>query len=67
MVVGSKNNPKFIRYCMKFMMDVLDPRKELFDLINFDGTKVVQVEGELLELDLPNLTYVLFTLNGGNT
>ena len=52
---------------MKSMMDELDPRKELFDLINFDGTKVVQVEGELLELDLPNLTYVLFTLNGGNT
>ena len=67
MVVGSKNNPKFIRYCMKFMMDALDPREELFGLINFDGAKVVQVEGELLEVDRPNLTCMLCSFRSGNT
>ena len=48
MEVASTNNCKFIRYCMKGMMYELDPRKELLEMINFDGTKVVQVEGKLL-------------------
>ena len=30
---------------MKVVMDEIDPRKELFDLINFDGAKLVHVEG----------------------
>ena len=33
---------------MKSMMDELDPRKELFDLINIYGSKLVQVAGGLL-------------------
>ena len=45
----------------------LDTRKELFDLINFDGAKVVQVTGELLEVNPPNLTCIFLTLHGGNT
>ena len=40
-------------------MDDIDPRKKLFDLINFDGTQVVQVAGELPEVDLPEITYIL--------
>ena len=48
-------------------MDALDPREELFGLINFDGAKVVQVEGELLEVDRPNIIYMLCTFHGGNT
>ena len=50
--------------CMKGMLNVLDPRKELFELINFDGTKVVQVEGDLLEVDRKNLTCMLRILHG---
>ena len=46
--VAKKSN--FIIDCMKGMVDDLDPRKGLFDLINFDGTKVVNVTGELLEV-----------------
>ena len=47
---------------MEGMMDDIDPRKELFDLINFDGDKVVKVEsGKLLEVDWPNLTCMLCT------
>ena len=52
---------------MKGIMDELDPRKEFFDLINFDGTKVVQVAGELLEVDLPNFSCVLCNFHVGNT
>ena len=40
---GNTNNSNFISDCMKAFMNELDPRKELFDLINFDGSKVVQV------------------------
>ena len=47
------------------MMYVIDPRKELFDLINFDASKVVQVAGGLLKADRPNLTCMLCTWNGG--
>ena len=61
---GNINSYKFIRNFMKGMMDDLDKRKELFNLINFDGAKVVQVTGEILELDRPNLTYMLCTLYG---
>ena len=46
-------------------MDELYTRKELFDLIKFYGDKVVQVVGELLEVDLPNLTCMLCTLHVG--
>ena len=49
------------------MMNELDPRKELFDLINFDGFKVAQVSSGLLDVDLPKLTCKLYTLHCGNT
>ena len=62
--VRNTNNYKFIRNFMKGMMDDLDKRKELFNLINFDGAKVVQVTGEILELDRPNLTCMFCTLYG---
>ena len=52
---------------MNGMMNELDPRKEIFDLIKFYCAKVVQVEDELLEEDRPNLTRILCTLNSGNT
>ena len=64
---GSINNPKFIRNCMKVIMDDIDTRKRLFNLINFDGYKVVQVAGESLDVYRPNLTCMLCTLNSGNT
>ena len=51
---------------MNGMINKLDLRKVLFDLINFDSAKLVQVEGELLEVDRPNLTCMLCTLHGGN-
>ena len=60
-------NSEFIRYFLKSTMDEIDQRKELFDLINFDGIKVVHVAGELLELDRTKLTCMLCTLNCGNT
>ena len=60
------NNYKFIRYYMKGIMDTFDPRKELLDLINFDSDKVVQVPGEILEVDCLNLTCMLCNLYGGN-
>ena len=46
----SKTQPKFISSFMKDTMEKIGPRKELFYLINFDGAKVVQVAGEILEL-----------------
>ena len=61
------NNSNYISDSMKVMMDDIDPSKELFDLINFDGAKVVRVTVEILEVDNPNLTCMLFTLNGVNT
>ena len=64
---GNTDNSNFISDCMKDMMYELDTRKKLFDLIKFDGTKVVQVAGELLEVKRPNLTCILLTLHGGNT
>ena len=60
-------NPKLISGCMKGIVDELDPRKELFDLINFDGSKVVKVAGELLQVYRTKTTYRLCTLSGGNT
>ena len=39
--VRNTNNYNFISDIIKSMMDELDPSKELFDLINFDGSKVV--------------------------
>ena len=39
-------NSEFIRYFLKSTMDEIDQRKELFDLINSDGIKVVHVAGE---------------------
>ena len=48
------------------MMDKIDPRKELFYLINFDGDKVVQVACELLEVYHPNFTCMLCNMHGGN-
>ena len=61
---GKTNNYKFIIDCMKGMTDGIDPRKVLFDLINFDGSKVVQVVGDILELYCPNFTCMLCTLHG---
>ena len=52
---------------MKGIMDELDQRKELFDLINFYCAKLVQVKGCLLEVDRTNLTCMLCTLHGVNT
>ena len=43
---GNTQNSKFISDFIKGVMDELDPRKELFDLINFYGAKVVQVAGD---------------------
>ena len=48
-------------------MDDLDPRKELSYLINFDGGKLLQVKGELLDVDRPKRTCMLCTFYGGNT
>ena len=48
-------------------MDELDLRNELFDLIKFEGEKLVQVQDELLEVDLPNLTCMVCNFCGGNT
>ena len=53
------NNYKFISNCMKGMMDYLYQGEGLFNLINFDGAKVVQASGQLLEVDLKNLTCML--------
>ena len=64
---GNMNNSKFIRNVLKGIMDELDTRQELSDLINFDGAKVLQVTGEILNADCTNLTCMLFTLNGTNT
>ena len=64
---GNLDHSKSFVNCMKYMMDEPDPRKEFFDLINFDGAKLVQVSGDILELDRPNLTFILCTLHGGNT
>ena len=52
---------------MKGMSDEPDPSKELFNLINFDGRKVVQEEGDLFEVDWPDLTCMLCTFHGENT
>ena len=62
----NKNNSKFISDCMKGIIDDLDTRKGLFNLIKFYGATVVQVVGELLEVYRSNLTYILCTLHGGN-
>ena len=59
MQVGNTNNSKFIRDFMKGVVDELDPRKELFDPIKFYGKKVVQVAGQILEVDHQNLTCML--------
>ena len=64
---GNTNNYKFISDYMKGMMDDIYPRRELFDLINFDGAKLVQVAGDSLELYHPKLTFMLCTFHGGNT
>ena len=48
-------------------MDEIGPSKELFDLINFDGAKAVQAEGEILEVYRRKFTCILCTLNCGNT
>ena len=64
---GNTDNSKFISDCMKGMMDDIDPRKGLFDLINFYGAKFLQVAGELLGVDRPNLFCILCTLHGVNT
>ena len=52
---------------MKDTMDEIDPRKELFDLINCYGFKVVQVSDEILEVDFPNLACMFLTLHVSNT
>ena len=52
---------------MKGILGMQDSSKELLNLINFDGAKLVQVSGDILELDRPNLTFILCTLHGGNT
>ena len=64
---GNTNNSTFIRDCTKGMMDEIDPRKELFDLTNFDGSIVVQVTGEIIEVDHQNLTCMFCTFHGANT
>ena len=64
---GNKNNSNFIRYCMKGIMDGLGPSKELFNLIKFDGSKMVQVVGELIEVYCQKITCMLHTLHCGNT
>ena len=61
------NHSKFIKKIMKGIMDGLDTRKELSDLINFDGAKVLQVTGEILKVDCTNITCMLFTLNETKT
>ena len=43
------------------MVDQFDQRKESFDLINFGSVKVVLVAGEILDIDLPNLTNIYAT------
>ena len=48
-------------------MDEIGPSKELFDLINFDGAKAVQAEGEILEVYRPTFPCILCTLHCGNT
>ena len=63
---ANTNNSKFISNCMKVMMDEIDPRKKLSDLINFDDAKVVQVSGELLEVYRTNLNCMLWNLYSGN-
>ena len=52
---------------MKGILGMQDSSKELLNLINFDGAKLVQVAGKILELDRPNITCILCTLNGVNT
>ena len=49
-------------------MDELYPSKELFDLINFYGEKVVQMACQLLEVDLPkpHLYVEVSTVHGQN-
>ena len=64
---GNTNNYRFLRYFMNGTMDELDPKKEFFKLINFDGAKVVQVAGEMLKVDRTSPTCMLCTLYGGNT
>ena len=64
---GNTNNFKFIIYFMKGLMDELDPRKKLLDLVKFYGAKVVHMSGGLLEVDQPNLTPMFCTFHGGNT
>ena len=39
----------------------------MFDLINFDGSKVVQVSGETIEVYHTNLTCMLCNFHGANT
>ena len=52
------NNYKFVRNFMRIMTDETDTRMELFDLINFYGAKMVQVEVEILEVSRPHLYFV---------
>ena len=61
------NNYRFIINFMEVMKDELDPKKELIDLINFDGAKAVQVAVDILDTDRLNLTFRLFTLHGAKT
>ena len=55
---GNTNNYNFISDCTTGMVDQFDQRKESFDLINFGSVKVVLVAGEILDIDLPNLTNI---------
>ena len=61
--VRNTNNYKFIRNFMKGMIYELDTRKYLFDLINFNGSKLVQVADEILEVYHSNTTFMLYTLH----
>ena len=52
---GNTNNSMLIRDFMEGRMYEIFPRNELFDMINFDGAKVVQVAGKILEADHTNV------------
>ena len=54
--VGQKKDASFICNLFKPKMEEIDPRKELFDAIFFDGAGNVQNAGHLLKLDFPRTT-----------
>ena len=58
---------RYRKIVRKVMMNDIDPRKKLFYLINFNGAKVVQLSGELLEVYHTNLTCMLVIFHGSNT